>query len=109
MSDRKLKAQRYRLWMADDTEHEVRITNADMVAFDRERARHRSWPSLEEAPFLFANYVCWRAATRMEILNLTLSEFEEEVVQLEAINDDEDNDVDPTPPVAAPTWSSPSP
>jgi hypothetical protein len=109
MSDKKLTAPRLQILMVDGTQYEVQVTNADLVAFDRERARHRDWPSVQDGPSFHQNFVGWRAATRTEVLSMTLTQFEKEVAFLKPMEDDEDDEVDPTPPAAAPTWSSPSP
>jgi hypothetical protein len=108
MSDQKLTAPRFRLYMQDGTEHEVDVANADMVAFDRERARHRDWPSMTDGVFFFQNYVCWHAVGRLGLLQLPLGQFEKDVLQIQPIQDTEGgDDVDPTPPDPGPGWSSP--
>jgi hypothetical protein len=108
MSDQKLTAPRYRLYMADGTQHEIQVANADMVSFDREKARHRDWPGMQEGIFFFQNFVCWHAAVRLELVNMTLGQFEKDVAHIEPIQDPAaDDDVDPTPPDPGPGWSSP--
>lgn len=97
----KLTTPRARVVLDDDTEHEVQIVNGDMVAFDRERARHRDWPTAEEGPMFWSTYLAWHALVRQGVLDCKLSEFETKALQVEMQTDDVE-EVDPTQRAAAP-------
>jgi hypothetical protein len=64
MSDTpKLDTPRLRVYMQDGTEHLVETENPDMVLFDLERAK-RKWPTMQEAPFLWINYLAYSRLKR---------------------------------------------
>lgn len=99
----KLTTPRIRVILADGTaddegtEHTVRVLNADMVAFDRDRGRY-GWPDGRTAPMLWATYLAWKALTRTgEVPPQSLADFEARALQVEMITDDDGSDVvDPT-------------
>lgn len=96
MTDR-LTTPRMRVLMTDGTRHDVQALNIDMVAWDRERGRHRDWPPAQEAPFLWATYLAWHALARCGAFTGPLPAFEADAQQVEVLADDEDADaVDPT-------------
>lgn len=101
----KLKTQAIRVLLDDDTEQEVCVLNVDMVAFDRERGKHRDWPSFEDAPIFWANYLAWHAMTRTgQIPAWTFTEFQGHALVVHMVSDDEEpaEEVDPTPSGAGP-------
>jgi hypothetical protein len=97
----RLTTPRYRVVMDDGAEHEVRVINADMLWFDRERARRKDWPAPDEAPIFWQTCLAWRALRRTEALpDMTLRVFEERALQVEGLEKEEgeQSEVDPTPP-----------
>lgn len=82
----------------DPVQHETRALNADMVAFDRERARAK-WPSADVAPMLWVTYLAWRAGLREGFAQgMTLAQFEAAAWQVEILDESTQDDVDPTQP-----------
>ena len=96
MTDR-LTTPRMRVLMTDGTRHDVQALNVDLVAWDRERGRHRDWPAAQDAPFLWATYLAWHVLARSGTFTGPLPAFEIDAQQVEVLGDDEDADaVDPT-------------
>ncbi len=91
---------RVRVLFDDDAEHEVQIVNVDMTSFDRERARHRDWPTAEDGPMFWASYLAWHALRRTGVFEHGYNQFEQHALQVEMINTDEE--VDPTRSAAEP-------
>jgi hypothetical protein len=99
---------RIRVLMDDDTVHDVQALNIDLVMFDRERARHRDWPSSEEGGAFYQSWIAWHALTRLgKVPKMNFFEFCEralEVAPAKQAEDDGDQDgqedgeepVDPT-------------
>ena len=89
--------------MLDGSEHRFRAINADLVSWDRARAK-AGWPGPGDAPFLWMTYLAWHHLTKTAglIPACTLAEFEkatEAVISADALDDDEQGDepgVDPT-------------
>jgi len=52
-----------RVTMADGKTYDVQTENPDMVMFDLERAK-RKWPTLQDAPFLWLNYLAYSKLKR---------------------------------------------
>lgn len=101
----KLTTPNIRVVMDDGHEYTVRILNADMVGYDRERGRHRDWPAAGDAPLLWATYLAWHAMTRTnQIARMNLAEFETRALQVEILEPDAagGDDVDPTRTEAEP-------
>lgn len=97
----RLTTPRVRVVMDNGTVHTVQILNIDMVEFDRQRGRHREWPSVEDGPMHYQTYVAWHALTRLNLIaKINFNEFCERA--LEVTQADEDGDVDPTPTAAVP-------
>lgn len=97
MTDR-LTTPRIRVIMTDGTRHDIQALNVDMVAWDRERGRHRDWPPAQDAPFLWATYLAWHTLARLGRFAGSLPAFETDAQQVELLADDEDgaDEVDPT-------------
>ena len=99
----RLTTPRVRVIMDDGAEHEVRVLNTDMVAFDRERGRHRDWPDPGAGPMLWATYLAWHALRRTGVHTMGLAEFEQRALQVEVLNNEAGGDkVDPTQRAAGP-------
>lgn len=98
MPEPRLTTQRYRVVMDDGAEHEVRVVNSDMVWFDRERMKHKDWPSPDEGPLFWQTLLAWKALRRTEVLpDMSLREFEERALQIEGLDKEEGGaEVDPT-------------
>lgn len=86
---------------SDDTPLELQTTNADLIRWDRTRAKHK-WPKVDDAPFLWLTFIAWSAARRSKVIgpDLTYETWEADVLQVEVENDDdpEDETGRPTPP-----------
>lgn len=91
-----LTTPRIRVVMSDAT-HSVQALNVDMVAWDRERGRHRDWPPAQDAPFMWATYLAWHIMCRTGLYTGPLPAFEADALQVEVLADDDEADgVDPT-------------
>jgi hypothetical protein len=98
-----LTTQRIRVVLDDDREYTVRVFNIDMVAYDRERGRHKDWPSMFDGPVFYQTWVAWHAMTRLNLIpKWTYPEFETKALQIEPLDADAPEEVDPTPPAAEP-------
>lgn len=97
MGKPRLTTPTLRVVMLDGSEHVVQAINIDMVAWDRDRAKH-NWPSPSDAPFIWLNYLAWHVLTKTQKLlpPMTLREFEEGAAEVSAGDPDADDDVDPT-------------
>jgi len=87
--------------MTDGTEHEIQALNVDLVAWDRERAKHK-WPLPADAPFVWLNFLAWHALTKTQgiLPAMTLREFETSAAEVSSpqpdAGDEDVGDVDPT-------------
>ena len=81
---------------SDDTILELQTTNADLIRWDRTRAKHK-WPTIEEAPFLWLTFLGWSAARRSKVIgpDVTYEAWEADVLQVDS-NDDDDDPEDET-------------
>lgn len=81
---------------------EFQTTNADLVLWDRTRAKHK-WPTFQDAPFLWLTFLSWAAARRTGAIepDFTYERWEAETLDVAAIADDAET-ADPTRPVADP-------
>lgn len=84
---------------------ELQTTNADLVLWDRTRAKHR-WPVFQDAPFLWLTFISWAAARRTGVIpsDLKYETWEATTLSVEAEGEDDD-DVDPTHPAPGPDSS----
>lgn len=97
MTAEQLTTPRIRVIMDDGTSHELRALNVDLVAWDRERGKHRDWPAAQDAPFLWASYLAWHVMTRTGAYTGTLPAFETAALEVSVQDDDDGDDaVDPT-------------
>jgi hypothetical protein len=107
MGTPRLTTPTLRVVMLDGSEHVVQAINVDMVAWDRDRAKH-GWPSPQDAPFVWLNYLAWHVLTKTQKLlpAMTLREFEEGAAEVSTRNPDDDAEddagVDPTNREAGP-------
>jgi hypothetical protein len=100
----KLPTPELQVWMLDDAYFEIQVLNADLVAWDRDRAKHQ-WPTPDSAPMLWLTYLAWHCLTKTRGLlpPQTLREFEEKVAAVSSKDQEgESAGVDPTNPGAEP-------
>lgn len=100
-----MERQKLIVLLDDDTEHEITVANPSLVAFDRTRAL-RDWPTMTDAPMVWATFVSWHQLKAQKVVTCTHSEFEERVCQGIEFVDTEEADADPTQPTAEPDSSS---
>jgi len=104
MSDTKVKLDTpyVRVTYADGTSADVQTENPDMVFFDFERAR-RKWPSFQDAPFIWLNYLAYSKLKRSKLIDSKVS-FEDWVITTVAVDNlDEDGNKAQVPQAAGPT------
>jgi hypothetical protein len=79
--------------MLDGSEHTVQAINVDMVAWERDRAKH-NWPTPSDGPFIWLNYLAWHVLTKTQRLlpPMTLREFEEAAAEVSVAQDDDDEE-----------------
>lgn len=97
MGDVKLSSPRVKVIRDGFDPLELQTTNADLVLWDRTRARHK-WPSFQDAAFLWLTFISWAAARRTGAISTDYSyeKWEGDVIDVNAV-EDKDGDVDPTP------------
>jgi hypothetical protein len=100
MGEIRLTTPRLRVVREGHDDLELQSTNADLVRWDRTRARHK-WPNPQEAPFLWLTFTSWSAARRTGAIpdSHTYEAWEAEVLEVESLNtsdDDEDEEGSPT-------------
>jgi hypothetical protein len=99
MGSPKLSTPRLHVVMVDGATFDVQALNVDLVAWDRDRAKHK-WPLPADAPFVWLNYLAWHVLTREQAIpSATLREFESlaaEVSSPQPDAGDEADDVNPT-------------
>jgi hypothetical protein len=100
MGDIKLSTPRIRVIRDEGSEAvEFQTTNADMVLWDRTRAKHK-WPTFQDAPFLWLTFLSWAAARRTGAIptDFHYERWEAETLDVEALTDDDEADAIPTLP-----------
>ena len=99
MHKAKLSTPTLRVIMLDGAEHVVQAINVDMVAWDRDRAKH-GWPSPADAPFVWLNYLAWHVLTKTQRIlpQMTLREFEEAAAEVSSARDDDEGEVEGVDP-----------
>lgn len=60
----------------DETVHNITITNASLVAWDRTRAK-RQWPAVDVAPSLWQTFIAWHHMKAAGLITAEFQEFEE--------------------------------
>lgn len=78
----------WRVEFEDGGQLEVRATNRDMIAWEKTKARHREWPTSEDAPVFATTFVVWNAARRAGLSVLTFDQFADAVADLTAVKDE---------------------
>jgi len=94
MGDIKLTSPRVAVQRDGQERVEFQTTNADLVLWDRTRAKHK-WPTFQDAPFLWLTFLSWAAARRTGAIppDFTYEKWETETLDVEALVDEP---VDPT-------------
>ena len=97
MGEVKLNSPRVQVTREGFEPVEFQTNNADLVLWDRTRAKHK-WPTFQEAPFLWLTFLSWAAARRTGAIEptYTYEQWETETVDVLALGDEP---TDPTPPV----------
>lgn len=80
---------------------DVVVRNADMIRWDRTRAKHK-WPSGTDAPILMLTFWVWASLSREGRTTDTWERFSEETCLSVTKQDGTDDVVDPTNAVVAP-------
>lgn len=103
MTDYKLTSPRVRIIRNGTGPVEIQTTNADLVLWDRTRAKHK-WPNFQDAPFLWLTFLSWAAARRTGEIppDFAYEKWEAETEDVSALEDEADETGDPTRPVADP-------
>ena len=83
----------WRVYLEDGTTLDARSTNRDMIAWERTKARHKEWPTNQDAPIFATTFVVWNALRRTGSTALTFDQFTEVAVELEKVDD---SPADPT-------------
>lgn len=71
--------------LEDGTELDVRTSNRDVIAWEKTKARHREWPTSDEAPIFASTFVIWAAAKRAGQTALGFDAFADAVIDFEKI------------------------
>jgi hypothetical protein len=109
MGSPRLSTPRLHVVMADGSEHDVQALNVDLVAWDRDRAKHK-WPLPADAPFVWLNYLAWHVLTREGITpDMTLRAFESAAVEVSSAAADELEDGAEDAGAVDPTNTDPAP
>lgn len=93
MAGKRLTSPRINVVREGEDDLELQTINADLVLWDRTRAKHK-WPKFDEAPFLWLTFLSWAAARRTGVINgsVTYETWEAETLDVQAFPDDEDDD-----------------
>ena len=96
-----LTADRYRVLMTDDTEHEVTVLHGDRLRAELEGPR-QGLPPMQSAPMHYVTLWLWASLTRTKTIEEPFQGFAEKVVTFEEIEDIDQGDApetaaDPTP------------
>lgn len=77
---------------------EIQTTNADLVLWDRTRAKHK-WPRFEDAPFLWMTFISWAAARRSGLIppDTKYETWERDVLSVAVDDTDDDASGEPFP------------
>lgn len=99
MGDVRLSTPRIRIVREGHEDLELQTTNADLVSWDRTRYKHK-WPKVDEAPFLWLTFIGWSAARRTGAITPEhrYEAWESEVLEVDAVADEEDEEGTPTQP-----------
>lgn len=86
----------FEVTMTDGIRHEVATVVQDQVKWDMTRHKHK-WPTFQEAPTLFQNFLAYVAMKRLGLYSGTWDAFQLDAAGVEVIGEDE-TDEDPTRP-----------
>lgn len=97
MSKDKAPGQETTVTLKDGTTLNLQVTNPDMARWDMTRHKHK-WPSMSEAPVLWATFTSWAAARRLGLTEVTFDAWRDsECIDVDMPQDEEDEDgLDPT-------------
>lgn len=73
--------------------YELAVANGDLVRWDMRRTSE-GWPAMDQAHNLWASFICWSAARRT---GKFMASWEEWIDQVESIDFQAADEVDPTP------------
>lgn len=78
-------------------EEELHLTlaNPDLVRWDLTRHQHK-WPTMDDAPMLWATFVCWHAAKRLGLTDVKFDQWRDEVCLGVVMPQEGEQEVDPT-------------
>lgn len=99
MGDVRLSTPRVRVVREGQEDLELQTTNADLILWDKTRYKHK-WPPVSEAPFVWLTFLSWAAARRTGAISddLRYETWEEEVLEVAAIDVEDDEQGTPTQP-----------
>lgn len=72
-----LNLQRATIHLASGEVLDLLVANPDMVRWDMTAAKHK-WPTMKDAPMLWATFVTWRAAVRTGAYDGTFEKWRDE-------------------------------
>lgn len=102
MSERELPGTRVRVTLDTGDTFDLRVTNRELIAWDMTRQKQK-WPAWSDANFLALTFVAHRAALREKVTDLTWTQWQESVEDIESL------EVDPEVDVTRPTRPAPEP
>jgi hypothetical protein len=94
---RRLPGRRTRITFPDGREVVVRITNRELVLWDKTAPRHK-WGAVDSAPFLAQSFTTWAAARRSEVFDGTFDVWNGLELWLEDLPEDSTDEARPTRP-----------
>lgn len=101
--ERTLPGRRIRWTDTTGDVQELRVTNRELVAWDKTAPRHK-WGHATEVPFLARSFLAWAAARRDGLTTLTFDQWNGEEYVIEDIEDEDGeedgDDARPTPRAA---------
>lgn len=95
--EERLPGQVIRVVLEDGEKFEVRTNNRDYIRWDKTvPARRGGVKQFQDAPFVFATFLAWAAARRLELTSLTFDQFLEAAVVVDRLSVGDEDDVPPT-------------
>lgn len=91
MGDVRLNSPRVLVLREGHEPVEFQTDNRDAVLWDRTRVKHK-WPKFDEGPFIWLTFLSWAAARRTGAIETgyTFERWEAEVLEVRALEDDDD-------------------
>lgn len=102
-----VSTQRLRVTLADGQEHELQTSNPDLVRWDITAHKHK-WPTMREAPMMWATFIAWCAAKRLGLYAGSWEDWsnrdclEVDFLDKDAAGQPQGAEVDPFPSAPAP-------